>query len=157
MPPPVILPPAELDLTKIIADRETIKRFNPQRYEFELLDAVVLVDRERKILAGYHDIREDGYWVRGHIPGRPLFPGILMIEAAAQLCSFMYSSTFGDNRFLGFAGVDGVKFRGAITPPARFVIIGQAHSIKPRRMICYLQGFVGEDMVFEGEITGMPV
>lgn len=157
MPPPVILPPSQIDMTNIIADREAIRRFNPQRHEFELLDGVLLVDRERSIIAGYHDIREDGFWVRGHIPGRPLFPGVLMIETAAQLCSYMFSSTFNDNRFLGFAGVDGVKFRGAITPPARLVIIGQVNSIKPRRMICYLQGFVGDEMVFEGEITGMPV
>lgn len=157
MPPPVILPPSQIDLTRVLADRETIRRFNPQRHEFERLDAVVFLDLERRILAGYHDIREDDFWVRGHIPGRPLFPGVLMIESAAQLCSFMYSSTFGDNRFLGFAGVDGVKFRGAVTPPARFVVIGHAKSIKPRRMVCYLQGFVGDEMVFEGEITGMPV
>src|SRR5262245_25003676 len=157
MPPPVILPPAELDLTRVVADREAISRFNPQRYEFQLLDAVVLVDRERHILAGYHDVRADAFWVRGHIPGRPLLPGVLMIEAAAQLCSYLYASEFGDSGFLGFAGVDGVKFRGAITPPARLVLIGQAKSIKPRRMICYLQGFVGDEMVFEGEITGMPV
>jgi 3-hydroxyacyl-[acyl-carrier-protein] dehydratase len=157
MPPPVILPPAELDLAQIIADRDEIMRFNPQRHEFQLLDAVFYQDIERGIIAGFHDIRDDAFWVRGHIPGRPIFPGVLMIESAAQLCSYMYSRVVGPSGFLGFAGVDGVKFRGAVTPPSRFVIIGQAKSIKVRRMICYMQGFVGDEMVFEAEITGMPI
>jgi 3-hydroxyacyl-[acyl-carrier-protein] dehydratase len=157
MPPPMILPPSSLDLSRVIADREAIMRINPQRYEFQLLDAVVLFDPATNILAGYHDIREDAYWARGHIPGRPLFPGVLMIESAAQLCSFMHRSVFGDIGFLGFAGVDGVKFRGAVVPPCRFVIIGHATSVKARRLICHMQGFVDDVMVFEAEITGMPI
>ena len=157
MPPPVILLPAQLDLTGVDADRVAIARFNPQRHEFQMLDAVVLLDTERMFIAGYHDVREDAFWVRGHIPGRPLFPGALMIESAAQLCSYAYAKVSGSQAFLGFAGVDGVKFRGAVTPPNRFVIIGHVKSIKTRRMISYMQGFVGEEMVFEAEITGMPV
>lgn len=157
MPPPVILDPASLDLSRVIFDRDGIMQMNPQRFEFQLLDAVVLLDEERGLYAGYHDVRPDAWWARGHIPGRPLFPGVLMIESAAQLAGFVYQHHFRSGKFMGFAGVDDVKFRDTIVPPARFVIVGKAMEYKPRRTIIQAQGFVGATMVFEAVITGMPV
>lgn len=157
MPPPVFLDPKTLDFSQVVADREAIMRGNPQRHEFQLLDAVVHCDKEQRLFAGYHDVRPDDWWVRGHVPGRPLFPGVLMIEVAAQLASFIAHFMLGDERFIGFAGVDEVKYRGVVTPPCRFVVIGQGREIKPRRIVCAAQGFVDGTMVFEGVITGMPV
>jgi 3-hydroxyacyl-[acyl-carrier-protein] dehydratase len=157
MPPPVILDPSTLDLSRLLADREEIMRVNPHRHEFALLDGIVHWDLDNLVFAGYHDVRDDAWWVRGHIPGRPLFPGVLMIEAAAQLASYLTHRILGLEGFTGFAGVDKVKFRGVIIPPARYVIVGRGKQIKRRRTICETQGFVGNTMVFEGEIIGMPV
>jgi 3-hydroxyacyl-[acyl-carrier-protein] dehydratase len=157
MPPLAILDPNQLDFSNVLADRDAIARLNPHRYEFALLDGVVLLDQERGLVAGYHDVRLDAFWVRGHIPGRPVFPGVLMIESVAQLASYVYHARFPNQGFLGFTGVDGVKFRGVVQPPARFVIAGRAREMKPRRMICEMQGFVDGTMVFEGTITGMTV
>ncbi len=157
MHPLAILDPTQLDCSQPLADREAIARLNPHRYEFALLDAVVLMDQEHGLFAGYHDVRPDEFWVRGHIPGRPLFPGVLMIETVAQLASYVYHVRFPSQNFLGFTGVDGVKFRGVVQPPARFLIVGRAKEMKPRRMICEMQGFVNGAMVFEGTITGMTV
>lgn len=157
MPPPLILDPTTLDFSHLLADRTQIARVNPHRYEFALVDGVVLLDQEHGLYAGYHDVREDAFWVRGHIPGRPLFPGVLMIEAAAQLASFLHRTLFPNTGFLGFTGVDEVKFRGTVAPPSRFVVVGRGIQLKPRRMICASQGFVGSTMVFEAVITGMPV
>lgn len=157
MPPPVILDPTGLSCDTLIAGRDEIMALNPQRHEFQLLDGIVYADRERMVYAGYHDVRPDDWWARGHIPGRPLFPGVLMIEVAAQLASYVTHLVQADDRFIGFAAVDGVKFRGAIEPPARFLVIGQALSVKRRRTVCQTQGFVGGTMVFEAKITGMAV
>ncbi|MFQ5807952.1 MAG: 3-hydroxyacyl-ACP dehydratase FabZ family protein [Phycisphaerae bacterium] len=157
MPPPLILDPSALDFSRLIADRDEILRVNPQRHEFALLDGIVHRDLEKGLFAGYHDVHEDAWWVRGHIPGRPLFPGVLMIEAAAQLASYVTHCTLKVKGFTGFAGVDKVKFRGTVTPPARFVVVGRGQRIKRRRTICETQGFVDNTMVFEAEITGMPV
>jgi 3-hydroxyacyl-[acyl-carrier-protein] dehydratase len=157
MPPPAIIDPSTLDFSQLIADRAEIMRVNPHRHEFMLLDGVVFCDTERRLFAGFHDVREDAFWVRGHIPGRPLFPGVLMIEAAAQLASFMTHHILGDERFIGFVGLDDVKFRGTVEPPCRFVIVGRGKDVRPRRTICEMQGFVGSAMVFEGVITGMAV
>lgn len=157
MPPPLILDPSQLDFSKLVADHAEIQRVNPHRYEFALLDGVVLFDQERGVYAGFHDIRTDAFWVRGHIPGRPLLPGVLMIEVAAQLASYLHHQAFGSEGFLGFVGVDQVRFRGTVEPPCRFVVVGRARKLQARRVIVESQGFVGSTMVFEGEITGMTV
>jgi len=157
MPPPAILDPASLDFERLVADREQIQAVNPHRYEFALLDGIVYFDEQAGLFAGFHDVREDAWWARGHIPGRPLFPGVLMIEVAAQLASYMTYAVLKRSGFLGFTAVDKVKFRGTVSPPARYVVVGRARQIKPRRTICETQGFVDGRMVFEGVITGMPV
>lgn len=155
MPPPPILDPATLDLSQVAADRDAIMSAIPHRFEFQLLDAVVLVDKEQRLFAGYHDIRPDAWWCRGHIPGRPLFPGVLMLESAAQLCSFVNTQYFPDGNFVAFSGIEGVKFRGTVEPPSRFLICGFAKTIRARRFTCQTQGFVDNRLVFEAEISGM--
>ncbi|GMU81325.1 MAG: beta-hydroxyacyl-ACP dehydratase [Phycisphaerales bacterium] len=157
MPPPALIQPSTLDFSNLYADQETVLRAIPQRHEFLLLNGIVLFDAAAQLMVGFHDVKSDAYWTRGHIPGRPVFPGVLMIETAAQLCSAFFRTLLGGEGFLGFAGVEGVKFRGAVVPPARFVVAAVAKSVRPRRMVCTCQGFVGDDLVFEGEIAGMPI
>lgn len=155
MPPVAILDPGSLNFEHVVADRDAIMRVNAQRHEFQLLDSILLCDRETLTFAGYHDLTPDDWWARGHIPGRPLFPGVLMLEVAAQLCSFAFATVHPNAGFVGFLSADGVKFRGMVAPPARFIVVGRAAEMRPRRMICDTQGFVNGSMVFEARIVGM--
>lgn len=157
MPPPTLLKLDEIDCTRVLRTREQIYEHLPQRYEFMQLDAIVHLDQESHAIAGYRDVRADEWWCRGHLPDRPLFPGVLMMESAAQLAAFYWDLMFADNGFLAFGGVDNAKFRGAVRPPARIVFIGRAVEMRRRRFVCDIQAFVDEAMVFEGTITGLPV
>ena len=117
MPPVLHLDPASLDFNRVIADIEAIRRINPQRDEMEQLTAIIYEDLDNHVLAGYRDIGADEFWVKGHMPGYPLFPGVLMCEAAAQLCSYYVMTTNllqGD--FIGFGGMEEVRFRGTVRP-----------------------------------------
>src|SRR6476646_10641323 len=107
MPPDFHLDVNQLDLSRIVADKEAIRRVNPQRFEFEQLDAVVFVDPVAHVLAGYKDVRSDEFWVRGHMPDYPLMPGVLMCEAAAQLSSYYCRAIkLNDSGFIGFGGLE---------------------------------------------------
>lgn len=158
MPPELHFDLAQIDYTNMVADREAIRKVNPQRFEMEQLDAVVHVDGAGKIIIGYKDVRFDEFWVRGHMPGYPLLPGVLMCEASAQLCSY-YTMTQhsipGD--FLGFGGLDEVRFRGTVHPGERLVLVGKEVKFNRRQMIFNVQGFVKDKMVFHGDIIGMPL
>ncbi|HQE30289.1 MAG TPA: hypothetical protein PL151_21265 [Phycisphaerae bacterium] len=102
-------------------------------------------------------MREDEFWVRGHIPGRPILPGVLMIETAAQTASYMASLLNVSDKFIGFARVDNVSFRGTVSPPATMYFIMKLVEHRSRRIVGDAQGILDGRLVFEGRITGMPI
>jgi 3-hydroxyacyl-[acyl-carrier-protein] dehydratase len=158
MPPEIHFDPARLDLGQIVADQEAIRGVNPQRYEMEQLTAVVYVDVAQHIIAGYRDVRPDEFWVRGHMPDYPLLPGVQMCEAAAQLCSY-YICNHGlmSGDFIGFGGLENVRFRGTVHPGDRLVLVAKATKLHRRQTIFNVQGFVGTTMVFHADIIGVPL
>ena len=158
MPPPLLLDFEALDLDHVLVAREQIYESLPHGFEFMLLDGVLHMDERSNTAIAYHDVSADGFWVRGHLPGRPLFPGILMIEAAAHLASFM-ASRFPkfSGKFLGLAGVGNARFRETVLPGTRMYFLVAPIEIKARRIIWATQGVVKGRLVFEAEIRGMPV
>jgi 3-hydroxyacyl-[acyl-carrier-protein] dehydratase len=84
-------------------------------------------------------------------------PGVLMLEAAAQLCTYYYKKITQDERFLGFGGIDKVKFRGKVVPGDKLILIAKNIELRSRRAIFDTQGVVDGKLVFEGVIIGMVV
>ncbi|OHB89672.1 MAG: hypothetical protein A3C38_00325 [Planctomycetes bacterium RIFCSPHIGHO2_02_FULL_50_42] len=157
MPPKFLADLEEINLNKPELNIEEIRAVNPHRYEMEQLTAILKFDPENRLIIGYKDVTPNEFWVRGHIPGRPLMPGVLMVEAAAQLCTFYYKKSIPDERFLGFGGVDNVKFRGPVVPGDKLILIARNLELRPRRAIFDTQGVVDSRIVFEARIIGMAV
>jgi 3-hydroxyacyl-[acyl-carrier-protein] dehydratase len=158
MPPVALVDPATIDTSRVLVDREGIRRGNCQRYEMEQLTAIVAIDPEKHLIIGYKDLAPDEFWVRGHMPDYPLMPGVLMCEAAAQLCSYYIMTnglTQGD--FLGFGGMENVRFRGPVRPGDRIILIAKGIKMHRRQTIFNVQGFVGSIMVFHADIIGVPL
>lgn len=154
-----LIPFSKYDVDVVIADIDIIRKYNPQRYEIEQLSAVVFEDFETKSIVGYVETSMDDFWVRGHMPGLPLMPGVLMCEAAAQLASyFVQKYDMMGCEMMGFGGMNDVRFRGAVRPGDRLVI--QCQQKKVRRgavIVCQFMGFVDENRVVEGVIRGIPL
>lgn len=123
----------------------------------EQLSAIIHIDYPARTVIGVKHLSENEFWARGHIPGRPLMPGVMMVEAAAQLCSFMARKTIPEIQFMGFAKADNVRFRGTVVPLNSLYLIAQAADISRRRIIANCQGICNGTLVFEAVITGMPV
>jgi len=158
MPPATFVDLSELDLDTLMFDQDAVRARNPHRYEFELLHGVLAFEPEEGLIVGIHRAAEDAFWVRGHIPGRPIFPGVLMIETAAQLCSFFWYESLPEQKsFFGFGGIENTRFRGVVKPGDTLVIVGKSVQVKPRRAIFDAQGFVDGKMVSESRIIGVPV
>ncbi|MBI2826565.1 MAG: beta-hydroxyacyl-ACP dehydratase [Planctomycetia bacterium] len=156
----LILDFAQYDLDHCVADIEEIRRYNLQRYQMEQLTRIVYEDASRQVCVGYKDYGPDEFWIRGHMPGMPVLPGVLMCEAAAQLCSYYARkhNLLGDNGVLGFGGLDEVRFRDVVTPGDRLVIVSALVKVRPGAMIVsHFQGFVRQSMVCEGKIRGVPL
>jgi 3-hydroxyacyl-[acyl-carrier-protein] dehydratase len=107
--------------------REDIKKVLPHREPFLLIDEILKVEVGKSATAVWH-VREDYDIFRGHFPGNPVLPGVLMVEALAQTGAY---AILLDEKFRGklalFGGIDGVKFRGLVRP--------------------------GDDLVLEAELT----
>jgi 3-hydroxyacyl-[acyl-carrier-protein] dehydratase len=158
MPPELNVNPDVLDMNHVIADREAIRKINLQRFEMEQIDAIIYEDTTQHIVAGYKDVRADEFWVKGHMPDYPLLPGVLMCEAGAQVSGYyIMNNKLLQCDFVGFGGLDNVRFRGAVHIGDRLLIISKLTKLHRRQVITNVQGFVNKVMVFHGDIIGVPL
>ena len=158
MPPKYLFDISTINLDALLFDQEKVRAANPQRGHMEHLNGILVLDAAQHLVVGFKDVRADEFWARGHMPGYPILPGVLMCEAAAQLCSY-YSITHGHARgdFIGFGGLENVRFRGQVRPGDRLLLIGKATKLHRRQTIFNVQGFVGAKLVFNGDIIGVPL
>ena len=154
-----ILDPKTIDTAQTAVTKEEILELNAQREEFEQVDRLISLDLEAGQAVGVKTQRKDEFWTRGHIPGRPIMPGVLMIEMAAQISSVIYHRKFetGGKKFFGFGGVNDVKFRGTVEPGQDLLMVVRAKALRSRMAIFEAQGFVDGKMVFEGEVSGIVI
>lgn len=154
-----IVDPALLDLDNPIADIKAIRKLNPQRHEMEQLSAILYEDVERKVCAALKEITDKEFWVRGHMPGMPLMPGVVMLEAVAQLSTyFTQKNNLLGAEIVGFGGVDDVRFRGIVTPGDRLILMVELVKARRGRMIvAAFQGVVDNNIVVEGVLRGIPI
>jgi 3-hydroxyacyl-[acyl-carrier-protein] dehydratase len=158
MPPLLLFDLSQIDLESApIFDKEAIEQVNPQRYEMQQLDGVLWYDKEKHLILGYKDATAEEFWVEGHIPGRPLMPGVIMIEAAAQLLSFFVRGVLEVDAFIGFVGIESAKFRSTVKPGQRLHLLGHLTKYKGRKYTADVQGVVNGEMVFETVVSGMKV
>ena len=150
---------SEFDLNRPVASVADIRRYNAQRFEMEQLTAIVYEDKESGRCVGYKDITDHEFWVRGHMPGMPIMPGVVMCEAAAQLCSY-YSQKHDllGAEMVGFGGLEDVRFRDPVLPGSRLVIVAKLLKIRRGAMIvCRFECYVDQTLVCEGGIKGIPL
>ena len=150
---------SKIDFNHVVADIEEIRRYNPQRYEMEQITAIVYESLEEAVCIGYKDITTHEFWVRGHMPKMPLMPGVVMVEAAAQISAYFAHKydCLGVN-MIGFGGLEDVRFRDPVIPGDRLILISKLLKARKGRMIIsQFQGVVGERIVVEGIIKGIPI
>ena len=146
-----------VDLTQVAVSAEEVGAMNPQCGDMRQLDHVIWISDTKEQALGVQAIPMDVWWGPLHIPGRPLMPGVLMIEAAAQLSSIHYHKRTENDNFVGFTRLDDTVFRGQVLPGDTLYLLSHEISFKRRRFITLTQGMVNDKVVFEAKITGMVV
>lgn len=147
-----------LDLSEDVVPEEQLRRWLPHREEFQLLDGIAHLDREKFIAVGYKDWDAEPWWARGHVPGRPLMPGVLMIEGGAQIATVLVKQVeqWASDGMIGLAGIDNVRVRGQITPPARVWFVSNIVHVSGRRLARMgAQVFCNGRMTMEMEVMGV--
>jgi 3-hydroxyacyl-[acyl-carrier-protein] dehydratase len=96
--------------------REQIEEILPHREPFLLIDEVVELEPGRYVVAR-KTVREDEWYLAGHFPGRPVMPGVLIVEAMAQTGAVaVLSEPENRGRLALFAGIDDVRFKRIVEP-----------------------------------------
>lgn len=112
---------------------EEIQQLLPHRYPFALVDRIIeYVPGDRAI--GIKNVTFNEPHFQGHFPGRPIMPGVLIVEAMAQVGGIVLSQIPGiDGRLCVFAGIDKVKFRRPVVPGDQLIITTELLTIKRLR------------------------
>jgi 3-hydroxyacyl-[acyl-carrier-protein] dehydratase len=101
----------------MIFDVVEIQKYLPHRYPFLLVDAILEIEREKRIV-GIKNVTINEWYFQGHFPGKPIMPGVLIIEAVAQLGGILLLQEIPDrdNKLMYFVAVDGARFRRPVVP-----------------------------------------
>ena len=159
MPSEPLVDMSQFDFDNPLFTLEQIREINPQRHEMEQLTAILHVDESQHLIVGYKQVTDSEFWIRGHMPDFALMPGVVQCECAAQLGGFYarkYDLIGGD--YLGFGGMDSVRFRKPVFPGNRLDLVAQVTRVRARKLAQFnFQGFVDGQLMFEGQMLGVTV
>src|SRR6267143_726897 len=131
-----------------------IQKYLPHRYPFLLVDTILEIEREKRIV-GIKNVTINEWYFQGHFPGKPIMPGVLIIEALAQLGGFLLLQEIPDRdkKLLYFVAVDGARFRRPVVPGDQLRL--EAKVLSWRGDFCKLEGKATVDGQLAVEATLM--
>jgi len=139
-----------------VMEQAEIQALLPHRYPFLLVDRIKELEPDRRIV-GIKNVTVNEPFFQGHFPGRPVMPGVLIIEAMAQVGGVLAFKSVGPagKPVVYLTGIDGAKFRRPVVPgdQLRFEI----EVVKKRNPFWKMQAkaYVDNDLVCEAEVTAM--
>jgi 3-hydroxyacyl-[acyl-carrier-protein] dehydratase len=106
-------------MSESVFDIEEIKKVIPHRYPFLLIDRVTEINGIESI-KGFKNVTNNESFLQGHFPANPVFPGVLILEAMAQLGAVLVLKRYpADQRMAYFASIDKAKFKKVVVPGDR--------------------------------------
>lgn len=124
---------------KVILDINAIQKILPHRYPFLLVDAIVEMERQKHIV-GIKNVTSNEHFFLGHFPGRPVMPGVLIVEAMAQAGGLLLLQEVPDrdHKLLYFVAIDDARFRRPVVPGDQLRL--DVSVLSWRTTFCKLQG-----------------
>lgn len=138
-----------------VADREGIAALIPHRGDMLLLDEIMWHNEDFTQAVARRYVRSDEFWCPGHVPTRPIMPGVLLVEAGAQLAAWAYYHFFEHRWFAGFTRIEETSFHIQVVPGDELWLLCSSRKRSEKRFVCDVQGIVDGNVAFKSLITGM--
>jgi len=140
-----------------LMDVRKIMRLLPHRYPFLMIDRIVEFEGDRRI-TGIKNVTINEPYFQGHYPGQPIMPGVMILEALAQLSGILLSRRLEHTgKVAMLLSMDKVKMRRPVRPGDQLLIQAEALHVRARTGHCYCQALVGGQVAAEAEIKFMLV
>lgn len=138
-------------------DIRTVQRILPHRYPMLMVDRVIEMDGDRRAI-GVKNVTINEPYFQGHYPRHPIMPGVLIIEAMAQLGGLLLSQKLEHTgKVAVLLSLDKVKFRRPVEPGDQLILEAQTLRVKSRTGEVFCQAHVGDELAAEAEIRFMLV
>lgn len=132
---------------------DQIKELIPHRYPFLLVDKVIELE-EGKRAVGIKNVTANEPFFQGHFPDYPIMPGVLIIEAMAQVgCVAMMSIDENKGKLGVFAGLDKIRFKKEVRPGDTLTMEVEMLSVRRNIGKATAKAFVGEELACTGELV----
>jgi beta-hydroxyacyl-ACP dehydratase FabZ len=133
---------------------QEIMKVLPHRYPFQMVDRIIEMDMEAGSVVGIKNVTNNESYFQGHFPGHPVMPGVLQMEAMAQVAGVMLNSREGNQgKTAYFMSMNKVKFRKPVTPGDQLRIEVKALRMRSKMATVIGKAFVNDEVVSEGELT----
>ncbi len=139
-------------------DTTAIMDLMPHRYPFLLVDRILSIEEGHRI-EGLKNVTINEPFFQGHFPGQPTMPGVLILEAMAQVGGMLMLNSVDDpgNKLMYFLGIDGARFRRTVVPGDQLRFTLTLLSQKRRTMKMRGEAFVDGQLVAEAELLATVV
>jgi beta-hydroxyacyl-ACP dehydratase FabZ len=138
-------------------DIRGIMRFLPHRYPFLMVDRVLQIDGDRRAVAIKNVSINEPYFV-GHYPGQPIMPGVMILEAMAQLSGLLVGRQVeAGGKVAVLLSMDRVKLRRPVRPGDQLLLEAETVHVHSRTGHCRCRAMVGQELAAEAEIKFMLV
>jgi 3-hydroxyacyl-[acyl-carrier-protein] dehydratase len=146
-----------IDLTQRLHDRTQIATLNAHRGDMALLDHIVWISPDFRQSVALKVAKHEEFWVPGHFPGKPMYPGVLMVESAAQLAAYLYNIRQDKKLLAAFTRIDNCSFRNSVVPGDELYLLCQEVKWSRRGFVCDVQGMTNGKLTFEARISGLAI
>lgn len=134
-------------------NKQDIEKIIPHRDPFLLIDEIIELEPSVKA-KGIKYIKEDEYYFKGHFPNMPVMPGVLIVEALAQVGAVVVLSTPEyEGRIALFAAADNVRFRKQVLPGDKLELECEILKLRGNYGSGYGKAYVNGELVCEGKLT----